>query len=79
VKYKQCPGCGEFKFHPIETKNALSRKDNKSYVCADCETMEALESLKENIEETADEKEKERLRDLLEKVTRDLKKFLETN
>jgi len=79
IKYVKCPSCEELKFHPVVTRNALSRKDNKTYVCADCGTMEALLPLREIIEETTNEKEKERLMGLHERVTEDLKKFLETN
>lgn len=30
---------------PIEERNALSRRDNKTYICSDCGTMEALEDM----------------------------------
>lgn len=36
-----CPKCGkEYHGHP-----ALSRTDNITYICPDCSTMEALESI----------------------------------
>ena len=76
VKYKQCPECKEFKLYPVETMNALSRKDNKTYVCSDCGTLEGFDSLKAIIEETEDKEERERLRDLFERQREDLKEFL---
>lgn len=39
---KPCPICGE----PfIEAEGALSRKDNKTMICSDCGTAEALKSI----------------------------------
>jgi len=43
VKYKKCPRCGQRKFHPIKTMNALSRRDNETYICSDCGVEEAME------------------------------------
>lgn len=43
MEKKICPRCKEKKLHPNEVMNALSRKDNKTYVCSDCGTEEALE------------------------------------
>ena len=38
---KKCPNCGKvYSGYP-----ALSRKDNKTEICPDCGTAEALESL----------------------------------
>lgn len=37
---KECPNCGKPYIHP-----ALSRLDNKTEICPDCGTAEALESL----------------------------------
>lgn len=38
-KVRVCPRCGkEYKEYP-----ALSRKDNKTYICPDCGTAEAFE------------------------------------
>lgn len=39
-KYNICPRCGKY----IESYPALSRKDNKTKICSDCGTAEALES-----------------------------------
>jgi len=37
----KCPICGkEYEDHP-----AISRKDNKTEICPDCGTLEALESI----------------------------------
>lgn len=30
---------------PIEARNALSRRDNKTYICSDCGKQEALEDI----------------------------------
>jgi len=79
VTYKQCPGCGQFKLYPVEKMNALSRKDNKTYVCADCGTLEGFDSLKAIIEEIEDKKKRERARDLFEKQRKELKEFLGIN
>ncbi len=38
----QCPRCGEPKIDEREVMNALSRRDNKTYICSDCGTEEAL-------------------------------------
>ena len=38
---RKCPQCGaEYQGHP-----AISRKDNKTPICPDCGTREALESI----------------------------------
>lgn len=79
VKYKQCPGCNKFKLNPIETRNALSRKDNKTYVCPDCGTLEGFDSLKAIIEDIEDKKKRERAKDLFEKQRKNLKEFLGIN
>ncbi len=39
---KECPRCGEKKLREVEAENALSRKDNKTYICSDCGTDEAF-------------------------------------
>lgn len=77
VKYKQCPGCKKFKLHPVETKNALSRKDNKNFVCSDCGTLEGFDAFRIIIEEIEDKKRRKRAKDLFEKQRKELKKFLE--
>jgi len=41
VRIKRCPLCGSA-YHGVP---ALSRKDNKTQICPDCGTREALESL----------------------------------
>jgi uncharacterized protein YbaR (Trm112 family) len=38
-----CPRCKQETLDPIKHHNALSRKDNKTIICSDCGTMEALE------------------------------------
>jgi len=35
----KCPKCGE----PLEGFPALSRRDNKTEICSDCGTLEAME------------------------------------
>ena len=45
ARYGVCPRCGEKTLRldrPV--LNALSRTDNRTYVCSDCGTGEALES-----------------------------------
>lgn len=42
---KLCPKCQDTFLSPKAAENALSRKDNKTYICADCGTAEALEEL----------------------------------
>lgn len=44
---KKCPNCGrEYRGY-----SAISRKDNKTPICPDCGTREALESIGVNIKE----------------------------
>ena len=43
IEYKICPKCMQRKLHPVAVRNALSRRDNETYICADCGTAEALE------------------------------------
>ena len=40
-KGRTCPLCGNIYFEPP----ALSRTDNKTYVCADCGTRQSLNSI----------------------------------
>ncbi|RJX22771.1 MAG: hypothetical protein C4575_00555 [Desulforudis sp.] len=42
---KTCPRCGERKLDPEKVRNALSRRDNETYVCNDCGTDEAMYDL----------------------------------
>jgi RNase P subunit RPR2 len=44
VIIKLCPRC-QAALNPQDAKNALSRKDNKTIICADCGTAEALEEM----------------------------------
>lgn len=39
---KKCPRCGEY-LELIESRNALSRLDNQTYICGNCGIEEALE------------------------------------
>lgn len=41
-KMTKCPRCNENELHEDEARNALSRKDNKTYVCSACGTDEAI-------------------------------------
>lgn len=36
-----CPRCG-VSLHPVAARNALSRVDNKTYICASCGNAEAM-------------------------------------
>jgi hypothetical protein len=40
-----CPRCGERKLDPEKARNALSRRDNETYVCSDCGLDEAMYDL----------------------------------
>lgn len=40
-----CPSCELVQLHPIEVRNALSRKDNKTYICDSCGSKEAFEGI----------------------------------
>lgn len=42
---KECPRCKRMTLDPIEARNALSRRDNKTYICSDCGKQEALEDM----------------------------------
>ncbi|MBA7493259.1 hypothetical protein ES702_03816 [subsurface metagenome] len=79
VKYIECPGCKKFKLNPTKTMNALSRKNDKIYVCSDCGTLEGFDSLKVIIEEIEDKKKRKKARDLFKKQREELKKFLGIN
>ena len=37
-----CPSCNNNKLNPEQVMNALSRKDNKTYICSDCGIAEAM-------------------------------------
>ena len=39
---KDCPRCNRKTLRPTEVHNALSRKDNKTYICSVCGTEEAM-------------------------------------
>lgn len=41
IKEKVCPKCGKLYYEPP----ALSRADNETFICPDCGTREALQSL----------------------------------
>jgi len=45
MEMKKCPSCGENKLHPEEAMNALSRKDNETYICNDCGDQEAFDDM----------------------------------
>ena len=38
----ECPRCRELKLNPVQVHNALSRRDNKTYICSDCGLHEAM-------------------------------------
>lgn len=40
-----CPRCKQEYLSPKRAENALSRKDNKTMICSDCGTAEALEEM----------------------------------
>lgn len=42
---KICPRCNVNKLHPMKTKNALSRRDNKTIICNSCGTEEAVQDM----------------------------------
>lgn len=39
---KVCPRCKKKTLQEEEVMNALSRRDNKTYICSECGTMEGL-------------------------------------
>lgn len=39
---KECPRCKEQTLDETEVLNALSRRDNRTYICSDCGTAEAM-------------------------------------
>ncbi len=39
---KKCPRCKKNTMRDEEVMNALSRRDNKTYICSPCGTTEAL-------------------------------------
>jgi uncharacterized protein YlaI len=43
VKMKKCPICKVNDLDKVEARNALSRKDNKTYICESCGQREAME------------------------------------
>lgn len=47
-----CPRCNYYRLDEEEVMNALSRKDNKTYICDNCGRDEALEEFaKLNLED----------------------------
>ena len=44
----KCPRCGVNELKPKLASNALSRKDNKTYICSDCGMQEALLDFQKN-------------------------------
>lgn len=38
----QCPRCHKDKLDEVDVRNALSRRDNKTYICSDCGNEEAF-------------------------------------
>jgi predicted RNA-binding Zn-ribbon protein involved in translation (DUF1610 family) len=40
-----CPRCGRMAMRPDQPLNALSRKDNKTYVCTSCGNDEAMANM----------------------------------
>ena len=40
-----CPRCGTGRMNEVEVRNALSRKDNETYVCSSCGVDEAIVNL----------------------------------
>jgi hypothetical protein len=41
-KPKLCPRCKKVVLDPREAMNALSRRDNETYICSQCGTEEAM-------------------------------------
>lgn len=39
---KDCPRCHEGTMREVKSHNALSRRDNKTYICSQCGTEEAF-------------------------------------
>ena len=51
MKNKICPNCGKV----IKGYPALSRKDNKTEICSNCGTLEALQIYKKYMEKEGQE------------------------
>jgi len=39
---KRCPRCRQMTLREVEAQNALSRRDNETYICSDCGNEEAF-------------------------------------
>ena len=44
-----CPRCGVATMHPEKAMNALSRRDNETYICSPCGTAEGMEDAIEQV------------------------------
>jgi len=42
IELLQCPRCKQMSMHPEQVLNALSRRDNKTYICSPCGVGEAM-------------------------------------
>jgi len=45
IELQLCPSCKQEYLSPKRAENALSRKDNKTLICSNCGTVEALNEL----------------------------------
>jgi|SRR5699024_6360279 len=46
--FEKCPKCNEISLNPNQIMNALSRRDNETFICSNCGSLEALEDMKVN-------------------------------
>ena len=57
---KTCPRCKLLALEDIDVRNSLSRKDNKTYICNQCGTDEAMEDYFEYLRNTREKELTER-------------------
>ena len=58
IQFRKCPKCGKL----FSERGAVSRVDNVTIICSECETREALESI------GVDEKEQEKILDTIHRT-----------
>ena len=52
---KPCPRCRENELEREDVRNALSRRDNQTYICSPCGEAEASEDIKKMVNSTRKE------------------------
>ncbi len=67
MENKICPRCKKNELNEVEVINALSRRDNKSYICSECGQEEAMFDYKRSQTEVSEVEIKEEKKWLEEK------------